>query len=1808
MNKFTNLLMRFGVLLLLLGFTSTAALAADYYASPNVAEGAGGVGDCTDPADPCNIADAVREANTSAGVDTIFLLADEDGATTYATDLTDADPSDADAEAAIGEDVIFTTWNGDAPVGAGDTDFAATVQFNMFVEVLGGTNDPLADSPVELTLLEDLIVDFRGNQSLVMWDEAAVLEGLVRFSTAAGAPSIFGSTNPASSADIFITIDRLQVDKDGGEVLLTDGVDGDADNVTLTIGESLNVSDGTLDAEDNDIAALFDVEDDEASLNISSGATIEGPGVFTLFVGDSDDTDAEDFSTSGPGDLEMVLNMPTEGELPAGLALAFLDDGFEGLINITFGEVGNGGETILANEEDINFENLTTFIGSVIVSDDDTNVTFEEDFAITGELTVEDGATLDAASDGRLTETGGDVTVDGTLAAATLDVKDTVIGGDLAILDGGTVNVDPITVEENLIIHDGGELNLIAMPTEGTSTIEGDLITQGGDGADIDLSEGFIDGDDDFGGDHNLAIQGDIDVSGGEPDITMDGGSEVILDGDDDTLVTLDDNNLVVERLIINKDDVGDDVELDEDDGEAGNLIVSDYLHVMNGDLVTNGRLDADGATIVIFRRDTPTITRGQVLSGDADEAYIGAAGYPDRVEYRGDARVFTGDEIPGDAGGGEALEEIVVNMDDNDIVVTLGKDVTVEELLAVLQGTLDVGSAVATIAYDATIQIGDGRIVILGDPNLVRGSLDLPDVPADTDNDGDIDRFVSIDGFDLLYTPQEGDIMTGLEVSLADDNNIRDFEVDADEDVSVVVVDDEDGYLQVNRHVDITSGMFDINGNVFAVNATNDVETVFTYGYDGNLVDSEEAAAKAAAHNGLVRFIGEEQTSVDLKSEGGADPDRSNFWFPSTEIDKAVVDPDDTDVDEALVAFWNLDSNENTTAQFHHLQLTNGSDAAAAYDGDGVPGVNGLDAPVFPGGEEGPGLFFASDVQQVIVETDYRQLAGRAEYGGTGFENNFDVATVNGPGNFLLEGGLFQANTVLVEINGNFVQGTVDADGDVTGTATFDAGGPFDVLDGAAPAVGGDGLLDTWFIMNVGGVTVNDDAADGTRNRFFLRDGDINLTGDWNFWGSGDDVSTTNGVPDGLDGHVSFIGDGMQLISHRQSAASWFNDVTLNSAATLGMGPTLGTDMHINQDGTITFTRGIIDTEDFDVFHHNTTIDAVGIGTTRAAGGGVAGGSRVSHVDDRMTRDILGGAAGGGVVTDGYYFSLGQELNETGERAYRPIMFEFDLLGATTEMQVELLDDFDPTFNPFSVPHRMGSESSPGDEFDLELNTLGDIWYRVEVDEVPPADPNIRIFADRLPGVNLVDQLRIVQFDCEGNLVGLAGDYDLFADPTDDDSFGLNDLINGIPSLIQEGVDLQECNVFGVAADFNVNPLGSEPGTQVSTISGTVTFGDSDTPVEGAEVTAFHADGSVHGVTTTDADGNYTFTNVEAGTYTVEVTEVTFASNGLTLTDALEIVRFFVGEIDFTAAQEAAADVNGDGQVNSTDALLVAQAAVDPSIDLGSVTTVEEVTVPPSQADVDLQVGPSGDVNQSGGDAAGKQDNVLAPVKVNVDGTVSAAAEEGAIIEVPVRMASTTSLGAYTVEVSFPSELASFKSVSSTYEGLVTHVDDGVVRIGWFDATGKSPIALSTGEVLFTLNFAATSAATNGASFTPEVAGEFANGTADVLAGTSLTLAEVGFGVVPSEFALMGNYPNPFNPSTMVSFDLPEEAEVHVELYNVMGQRVLTLPTETMSAGAAKQVRIDGSSLASGTYLYRVIARGASKTFVEAGQMTLIK
>ncbi|HEY5534783.1 MAG TPA: M1 family aminopeptidase [Ignavibacteria bacterium] len=106
------------------------------------------------------------------------------------------------------------------------------------------------------------------------------------------------------------------------------------------------------------------------------------------------------------------------------------------------------------------------------------------------------------------------------------------------------------------------------------------------------------------------------------------------------------------------------------------------------------------------------------------------------------------------------------------------------------------------------------------------------------------------------------------------------------------------------------------------------------------------------------------------------------------------------------------------------------------------------------------------------------------------------------------------------------------------------------------------------------------------------------------------------------------------------------------------------------------------------------------------------------------------------------------------------------------------------------------------------------------------------------------------------------------------------------------------------------------------------------------------------------------------------------------------------------------------------------------------------------------------------------------------------------------------------------------------------------------------------------------------------------------VLKSASLLVGATGNETqIPEKFSLYQNYPNPFNPVTVIKYDVPENSNVKITVYDATGKEVKTLVNEIKSAGK-HEVMFNGVSLSSGVYYYKIVAGN----FSDIKKLVLVK
>ena len=89
----------------------------------------------------------------------------------------------------------------------------------------------------------------------------------------------------------------------------------------------------------------------------------------------------------------------------------------------------------------------------------------------------------------------------------------------------------------------------------------------------------------------------------------------------------------------------------------------------------------------------------------------------------------------------------------------------------------------------------------------------------------------------------------------------------------------------------------------------------------------------------------------------------------------------------------------------------------------------------------------------------------------------------------------------------------------------------------------------------------------------------------------------------------------------------------------------------------------------------------------------------------------------------------------------------------------------------------------------------------------------------------------------------------------------------------------------------------------------------------------------------------------------------------------------------------------------------------------------------------------------------------------------------------------------------------------------------------------------------------------------------------------------------IPISYKLLQNYPNPFNPSTTIKYNLPNDSQIQIKVFDILGRKVVDLVNEEKVAGAY-EINFNASSLASGIYFYQLRAAD----YAETKKMILLK
>ncbi|MDH4034605.1 MAG: T9SS type A sorting domain-containing protein, partial [candidate division Zixibacteria bacterium] len=445
-------------------------------------------------------------------------------------------------------------------------------------------------------------------------------------------------------------------------------------------------------------------------------------------------------------------------------------------------------------------------------------------------------------------------------------------------------------------------------------------------------------------------------------------------------------------------------------------------------------------------------------------------------------------------------------------------------------------------------------------------------------------------------------------------------------------------------------------------------------------------------------------------------------------------------------------------------------------------------------------------------------------------------------------------------------------------------------------------------------------------------------------------------------------------------------------------------------------------------------------------------------------------------------------------------------------------------------------------------------------------------------------------------------------------------------------------CDVCWAQGNEVVDPFG-DPIGGLGYCCGTVTVEESDRCISGnvvyydmvkkmPDVTVVLSPG---GTTATDAAGHYEFCGLAPGNYTVKPVH---GNNdpGVSVGDVIKIRRHLAVLEPFTSGyQLIAADVTCDCNVSVSDIIKIRRfLAVLDTLPCGNwqfvdssynVTTTDWCPVPDEinalltnfdQTDSSFVGVRKGDVNNtwtpSAPFASSRQDDNLQATAGALALKLEDAHPVSNVVAIPLALGSGRIAG-LELHLEYDSDHLAFTGFNSEQLSGITLNDDGSrLHLVWEDL--DNVIEHDAEKQIAQIEFAVVNSS---GEFTEiditsaEVVDE--SGTPFVLTGrNSRVFLSDGDGLVPDGFWLGQNYPNPFNPDTDIDFYLPQQSDVTLAVYNMLGQQVRVLVSSSLTSGthtAHWDGRDEsGRAVSSGIYLYRLHAN----EFIDSHKMLMLK
>ena len=389
-----------------------------------------------------------------------------------------------------------------------------------------------------------------------------------------------------------------------------------------------------------------------------------------------------------------------------------------------------------------------------------------------------------------------------------------------------------------------------------------------------------------------------------------------------------------------------------------------------------------------------------------------------------------------------------------------------------------------------------------------------------------------------------------------------------------------------------------------------------------------------------------------------------------------------------------------------------------------------------------------------------------------------------------------------------------------------------------------------------------------------------------------------------------------------------------------------------------------------------------------------------------------------------------------------------------------------------------------------------------------------------------------------------------------------------------------------------------------------------------------YHGDGRVINYLSdiaADGAGYYQFTGICPGEYDIKASSTHSTDGSVNGTDAAQANSWGTTVSSIEKVRFLAGDVNGDDFINATgDALAMLHKFVNGTpfarpepwsfwvkgqvtsgnLPQGIYAIYPSITLVPNNPglnyNVDMYGLCTGDFNQSFNPALSK----LSSTSLTLINSGSIQADKNQDIDLPIRMVNSGSIGAISLVLNFPSDKVDVKDVVINSNGgsLEWSVVGNELRIGWFS---NIPLDLNSSDILLALRLK-TKEVEDGhpISFTlaANPLNELADMQYDIIDHAILSIDAINMsatGIQKQDFSNLNlnSYPNPFNGITTITYELPLDGNVILDIYNYMGINIKNLVNDSQKQGIYN-VKFDAGSLSAGIYFAKLRVKNENGEF----------